>query len=441
MFKHVLSPAFIIAYILLCKKNIIPEKHYLLDISGFGKVVKTWNGGNRLKILMFGWEFPPYCIGGLGRVCSNLVKNLSNRNVKIIFVTAKGKPDSSSAKVISMEDENIKLCRVDSPVSCYMTPEGYIKVVSGSNIHGLYGHNLFEEVENYTKKAAELVAEEYYDIIHAHDWMTFGAGIEAKKQSGKPLVVHVHSTEFDRVGDNVNQRVYSIEKKGMQAADSVIAVSNYTKEKIVQNYGINPDKIAVVYNATDFKNAPAENHEIKSSKLVLFLGRVTFQKGPEYFLHAAKKVLEHEKNVKFVVAGSGDMEPYIIDKAVELKIADKVLFTGFLDENELNRIYRLADVYVLPSVSEPFGITVLEAMKSGVPVIVSKNSGVRELVKHCLTTDFWDINEMSDKILALLNHDVLHSTLKMNGLREASSITWGSAADKCLEVYNKLGVC
>jgi glycogen(starch) synthase len=388
---------------------------------------------------MFGWEFPPYCIGGLGRVCANLVKHLSNRNVKITFVMAKGKSDSKTAKFISMEDQNIRICKVDSPVSCYMTPEEYAVVVNGLNIHGLYGKNLFEEVENYTRKAAELVADEHYDIIHAHDWLTFGAGIEAKKQSGKPLVVHVHSTEFDRVGEHVNHKVYSIEKKGMQAADSIIAVSNYTKERIVNHYGINPDKITVVHNATDFKHAPAERHG--KNKVVLFLGRVTFQKGPEYFLHAAKRVLEHDKNVRFIVAGSGDMEPYIIDKAAELKIADRVLFTGFLDEDELNRVYRLADVYVLPSVSEPFGITVLEAMKSGVPVIVSKNSGVRELVKHCLTTDFWDINDMSDKILALLNHQVLHNDLRMNGLQEVNSITWSSAADGCLEVYNKLGVC
>jgi glycosyltransferase involved in cell wall biosynthesis len=238
----------------------------------------------------------------------------------------------------------------------------------------------------------------------------------------------------------MNSHVFSIEKAGLEAADAVITVSNYTKDKIVKYYGINPEKINVVHNATSFEGTyPAENSQIKNNhKIVLFLGRVTFQKGPDYFLKAAKKVLEHNNDVKFVIAGSGDMESYIIEKAAELGIADNVLFSGFLKEEEINRIYQLADVYVLPSVSEPFGITVLEAMKNGVPTIVSKNSGVTEVIRHCLKVDFWDIHEMSNKILALLKYDVLHNSIKQNGLDEVNKISWNRPADRCIEIYRGL---
>lgn len=389
---------------------------------------------------MFGWEFPPNSIGGMGKVCFNLVKNLSHRDIDIIFVVPKGKnPDSKFGKIISVSD-SLKVKRVDSPLVGYMSSEQYKREVSNPKKPGIYGRNLFEEVDNYTKKAIEITAEEDYDIIHVHDWMTFKAGISAKKHSGKPLIAHVHSTEFDRSGENLNQAVYNIEKEGLEFADRVIAVSNYTKEKMVKHYGINPEKINVVHNATSFEDVDSTEDSVikRDNKIVLFLGRITSQKGPDYFLYAAKKVLDHNKDIKFVVAGSGDMESYLIERAAELGIADKVLFTGFLKEEDVNRIYKLADVYLLPSVSEPFGITVLEAMKNGLPVIVSKNSGVIEVVKHCLKVDFWDINEMSNKILALLKYEVLHNYLKQNGLDEVSKISWEKPAEKCIEIYKSL---
>jgi len=388
---------------------------------------------------MFGWEFPPNSIGGLGRVCFNLVKNLSQKNIDIIFVMPSGSVDSKFGKIISL-DSSVKIKKVSSALVSYMTSAQYNREVLSGKKPYIYGRDLFEEVENYTKRALEAIADEHFDIIHAHDWMTFKAGIAAKKMSGKPLVVHVHSTEFDRSGDNMNPHVFSIEKEGLEFADSVITVSNYTKDKIVKYYGINSEKINVVHNATSFEDTcPVENSQIKKNhKIVLFLGRVTFQKGPDHFLKAAKKVLEHNNDVKFVIAGSGDMESYIIEKAAELGIADSVLFSGFLKEEEINRIYQLADVYVLPSVSEPFGITVLEAMKNGVPTIVSKNSGVTEVIRHCLKVDFWDTHEMSNKILALLKYDVLHNSIKQNGLDEVSKMSWHKPAERCIEIYKGL---
>ncbi len=391
-----------------------------------------------MKVLMFGWEFPPHSIGGLGRVCFNLVKNLSDKNVDIIFVMPRGNTDLKFGKFISLENSRIKIKRVNSPLVGYMTSAQYTREVLSGKKPYIYGRDLFEEVENYTKMAIEAIADEEYDIIHAHDWMTFKAGIAAKKLSGKPLIVHVHSTEFDRSGEGMNQHVFEIEKSGLEYADAVITVSNYTKDKIIKYYGINPEKIHVVHNATTFEDYTVDKQIKKNHKIVLFLGRVTFQKGPDHFLKAAKKVLEHDNDVKFVIAGSGDMESYIIEKAAELGIADSVLFSGFLKEEEINRIYQLADVYVLPSVSEPFGITVLEAMKNGVPAIVSKNSGVTEVIRHCLRVDFWDTHEMSNKILALLKYDVLHNSIKQNGLDEVSKMSWHKPAERCIEIYKGL---
>ena len=226
----------------------------------------------------------------------------------------------------------------------------------------------------------------------------------------------------------------------MHKADRIIAVSNFTKNKIMTHYGVPSEKINVVHNAVDFsQHYYDENFEIKKTdKVVLFLGRITLQKGPDYFVYAAKKVLEQEKNVKFVIAGSGDMEPFIIEKAAELGIADKVLFAGFLNQDYVERAYKMADVYVMPSVSEPFGITALEAMKNKTPTIVSKQSGVSEVVRHCLKADFWDVNELSNKIITLLRYPTLHETLKDNGYLEVKKFSWDVPAQKCIDIYNEL---
>jgi glycosyltransferase involved in cell wall biosynthesis len=272
--------------------------------------------------------------------------------------------------------------------------------------------------------------------------MTYKAGIEAKKASGKPLVIHVHATEFDRTGGNgVNQHVYNIEKHGMERADRIITVSQFTKDKVMHHYGIDPNKIDVVHNAVEFTDYDFSNEEFKikeQDKVVLFLGRITLQKGPDYFVYAAKKCLEVDPNIKFIVAGSGDMERFMIEKAAELGIGDKMLFMGFLRGRDIDRAYRMADVYVMPSVSEPFGITPLEAMRNQTPVIISKQSGVSEVINHCLKVDFWDIDKMANQILGLLHYKECHEELRYHGSREVRKFDWNIPAQKCIDIYNKV---
>ena len=393
-----------------------------------------------MKVLMFGWEFPPLSSGGLGTACYGLTKSLSKKGVEITFVLPySGDIDADFLKIIPAG--NVKIRNISSFLQPYMSSQEYKKSLGKKPQPKIYGSTLFEEVARYTLAAEKIAEEEDFDIIHCHDWMTFGAGIRAKKKKNKPLVLHVHATEHDRTGGHqVNQHVYDLERHGMHKADKVIAVSNFTKTKIMDHYGLPSEKIRVVHNAVDFsQHYYDEEFGIKKTdRIVLFLGRITLQKGPDYFVQAAKKVLGHEKNVKFVIAGSGDMEPFIIEKAAELGIADKVLFAGFLNNDDVERAYKMADIYVMPSVSEPFGITALEAMKYKTPSIVSKQSGVSEVIRHCLKVDFWDVDEMSSKIIALLRYKPLHETLKEDGYFEVKRFSWDTPAEKCIQVYNEL---
>ena len=394
-----------------------------------------------MKVLMFGWEFPPLSSGGLGTACYGLTKSLSRKGVEITFVLPYSFGPNRADFVRLVSAGNIKIKKISSALQPYISPEEYKKFLGKKTSPKIYGSTLFDEVHRYTIAAEKIAEEEEFDIIHCHDWMTFGAGMRAKRKKNKPLVLHVHATELDRTGGHkVNQHVYDLERSGMHKADRIVAVSNFTKNKIIDHYGIPADKISVVHNAVDFSShIYDENFELKKTdRIVLFLGRVTLQKGPDYFVYAAKKVLEHEKNVRFIIAGSGDMEPFIIEKAAELGIAGKVLFAGFLSQEDVERAYKMADVYVMPSVSEPFGITALEAMKSKAPVIVSKQSGVSEVIRHCLKVDFWDVNELSSKIISLLRYKPLHETMKENAYSEAKKFSWDVPADKCIGIYNEL---
>jgi glycosyltransferase involved in cell wall biosynthesis len=268
--------------------------------------------------------------------------------------------------------------------------------------------------------------------------MTFPAAIDVAQKQHKRLVVHIHSTEFDRAGAHVDQRIFEIERRGMEAADRVIAVSHYTKTAISQQYGVDPDKIEVVYNAVEMGNGNFDSQKYsikKDEKIVLFLGRITQQKGPEYFLAAAQKVLEVMDNVKFVMAGSGDLVRRTIDMAAAMGIGHKVLFTGFLRGNDVERVFKMADLYVMPSVSEPFGIAPLEAITNDVPVLISKQSGVSEVLLHALKVDFWDVNEMANKIVAVLRHPPLSKTLREHGSFEVQKMSWTDSAKACLQVY------
>jgi glycosyltransferase involved in cell wall biosynthesis len=387
-----------------------------------------------MKVLMFGWEFPPHSSGGLGTACYGLTKSLTKNNVKISFVVPHA---SASADFMKVMPANVKLKKVDSPLRPYISSMEYIRLKNKGCNPDMYGSSLFEEVERYAQVAKKICLEEDFDLVHCHDWMTFKCGINAKKLTKRPLIVHVHSTEFDRTGgNNINSNVYMIEKEGMAQADRIIAVSNFTKSKIVEHYGIQPEKVRIVYNAVG--DAGKEVFEIrKYDKVVLFLGRITAQKGPEYYLYAAKRVLEHDPDVKFVMAGGGDLEYSIIEKAAELGISKNVLFAGFLEGYYVDMAYKMADLYVMPSVSEPFGITALEAIKNGTPVLISKQSGVSEVIRHCLKADFWDIEDMANKILAALNYQALHKTLKVHGAIEIKKFSWDEPAKRCIEIYKE----
>ncbi|MCF8372158.1 MAG: glycosyltransferase family 4 protein [Bacteroidales bacterium] len=421
---------------------------------------------------MFGWEFPPHITGGLGTACYGLTKGLSLHDVEVLFVVPKAFGDEDQSFVKLQQAEGVSMTKreistqefwkkftyieVGSNLLPYLSPEEFEKlsteklldktVVTDSvfssdfKFTGKYGTSLMEEVARYALVASAIAAENDFDVIHAHDWLTYRAGIAAKQISGKPLVVHMHATEFDRSGENVNQLVYDIEREGMQAADKVIAVSNLTRNIVIDRYGIDPDKVVAVHNAVE----PVEKKKKKSvtkgidDKIVTFLGRITFQKGPEYFVEAAAKVLQNYPNVRFVMAGSGDMMNKVIRRVAELKIADKFHFAGFLKGAEVDDMFQMSDVYVMPSVSEPFGISPLEAMRSNVPVIISKQSGVSEILKHAVKVDFWDIDAMADAIYGILKYDSLEAMFSKYGKEEVDNLIWENAAFKVKEVYQSV---
>ncbi|MFH1211390.1 MAG: glycosyltransferase family 4 protein [Candidatus Woesearchaeota archaeon] len=410
-----------------------------------------------MKVLMFGWEFPPYFAGGVGTVCAELSKALSKKGVEITYVMPYGPPNSQSNYVkLLIADQlypnlKINIKRVPSLLTPYLSSsemysknyQKFLDTKSGNGMKKLYGENLLEEIYLFAEKAALIAQEEDFDVIHAHDYTTFPAAILAKRITGKPLAVHIHITQFDITGGRgADPRIYEIEKEGMMAADVVIAISDFVKNRLMQSYGIPESKIRVVHNAVEFSDKSRLGDEKllhPKDKIVLFLGRVTLQKGPDYFVEAAKKVLEKEQNVKFIIASSGDMLPQVIERAAQLGIIDKFIFTGrFVSREEGDRLYKMADVFVMPSVSEPFGIVALEAMYHGTPVIVSKQSGVSEVIQHCLKVDFWDVNQIASNIIAALRYKTLSQALAKNGMEEACRFDWAVPAAKCLNIYNEM---
>ncbi len=405
------------------------------------------NLNHQLKILMFGWEFPPHNSGGLGVACKGLANAIVKQGATISFVLPKKMNcDNSPFKFIFPDNnsDGLEIKNIDSLLSAYVTSESYQKLLKNNKENGIYGYNLFNEVRRYGQEARKIALKEKFDIIHAHDWLSIPAGIEAKKVSNKPLIVQVHATEFDRTGgNNVNQQVYEIEKQGLSMADKIITVSKFTKKKVVRHYHINPEKIEVVYNAIKQEPFISPKRNFQSlkkgnKKIVLFLGRITLQKGPDYFLRTAKKVLERNSDVFFIVAGSGDMKFQMIEESASLGIADKVLFTDFLRGEDLISAYQSADLFVMPSVSEPFGLTPLESLLQKTPVLISKQSGVSEILSHSLKADFWDIDEMANKILSVLKYPALCQCLSENGNKEVKEISWQDSAIKCLKIYNQV---
>lgn len=428
-----------------------------------------------MKVLMFGWEFPPHIAGGLGTACYGIVKGLAHNGVETMFVmpSASGDEDKSAADIINASDvpveitdtmnvddflDKVQFVHIGTNMVPYLDPEEFHTLVEEDRkrqvrdftvnyghtykFSGKYGSNLMEEVARYAMVGGTIAMthKDEFDVIHAHDWLTYMAGIAAKRLSGKPLVVHVHATSFDRSSDNnIDTRVYEIEKRGMEAADKVITVSDLTRNIVITKYGIDPDKVVTVHNAVDFSG----RSEVKvekgvKDKVVTFLGRITFQKGPEYFIEAAAKVLKRCNNVRFVMAGSGDMMNRSIRQVARLGISDRFHFTGFLRGTEVQKMFALSDVYVMPSVSEPFGISPLEAMRSGVPSVISRQSGAAEVLKYAFKVDFWDVDAMADEIYALLQYPALSEFASKFGYDEVNTLKWNNAAAKIKSVYESV---
>ena len=451
---------------------------------------------------MFGWEFPPYVSGGLGVACYNITKSLDPLVDRLFFVMPKNDinqslfhktalmgADSFKEKPFALNDSQTEEQEeVESVIKKYKIEEKQRKIsflpvesqldayAEGTqgvfheeqqsffnaffrqeekkrllnkavpnqvdlSINFDFSNPLFRDVMAYSSKAACFAMMVKHDVIHAHDWLTIPAAFEAKRYSQKPLVLHVHATEYDRSGSGMNTLIYEIERFGVKHADRVIAVSQYTKDILIQHYAADASKIEVVHNGV----APKLSNLLKSSvkktvkeKIVLYLGRLTFQKGPDYFIRSAKRVLEKRKDIRFVVAGSGDMMPWLVEQVNEWGLGDHFYFTGFLNDVLVERLFRISDVYVMPSVSEPFGIAPLEALYYGVPVVLSKSSGVSEVLDHVLKVDFWDIDEMANKMLAILDYPALRKHLMKGVEAELPTINWDDASKKIFKIYKQV---
>jgi len=426
-----------------------------------------------MRVLMFGWEFPPHISGGLGTASYGLTKGMSTLDdLKVIFVVPKAWGDENQTMVRVIGANKVSVAykqvyyqgfrypldkiEVSSKIVPYTDPEDFWKILSSevsaynlmihTNKEGLvefsgkYDNSLMDEIYKYAVVASVIAEENEFDIIHAHDWLAYPAGMAAMEVSGKPLVIHVHATDFDRSGGNVNPDVYRIEKSGMDAASKIITVSNMTRDIVIHKYNINPDKVETVYNAVEPIPICENNINKKGfdEKVVTFLGRITLQKGPEYFIEAAHKVLQVMHNVRFVMAGSGDMMERMMRRAAALKITDRFHFTGFLKGADVFTLLDMSDVYIMPSVSEPFGISPLEAMQSNVPVIISKQSGVAEILTHAVKTDFWDIDAMADAIYGILNYPALSNMFIKNGKEEVIRLKWDNSARHVRDIYYRV---
>ncbi len=443
-----------------------------------------------MRVFMLGWEFPPHVSGGLGTACYGMTQALANQGTEITFVLPRFSGDSKGmdshldlrpASGVNVPyqimheydealnatwDENIRIQMISSTLFPYATEETYeeymkifshnkeyvekrYEVSSGSTrveLEGGYGKDLMSEVFRYSQAAAALAAKSDFDVIHAHDWMTYPAGMLIKRLTGKPLIVHIHAMEYDRSGQNVNTQVSEIERRGMQDADKVVAVSHYTRNLVIREYGIDPNKVEVVHNAVArneakqvyASNLASESRKNCTEKHVLFMGRITFQKGPDYFIDAAHMVLQKMPDVRFIMAGNGDMMTRMVRRAAQLRIGNRMHFTGFLRGQDVDRMYALSDLYVMPSVSEPFGIAPLEAMIYDVPVLISRQSGVSEVVENALKVDFWDVKAMADKICAVLQYPKLSAEIVKNSREELKGIRWENAAKQLNVIYESM---
>ena len=416
-----------------------------------------------MKALMFGWEFPPHILGGLGTASYGLTRGMAEcGDMDITFVIPKprGDEDKSFAHIVGAGNtpvvwKDVSWEYLESRIGNVMNPQEYYDLRSHIyadfrylytndlgciEFSGRYPENLLEEINNYSIVAGVIARTYKFDIIHSHDWLTYPAGIHAKQVTGKPLIIHVHATDFDRSRGNVNPTVYNIEKDGMDNADHIITVSNLTRRTVIEKYHIDPAKVTTVHNAVEPLSKEIQSIVMPRNtrdKVVTFLGRITMQKGPEYFVEAAAKVLQKKNNVRFVMAGSGDMMDKMVSLAARRNISDRFHFTGFLKGRQVYEMLKASDVYVMPSVSEPFCISPLEAMQVGVPSIISKQSGCAEILTNAIQVDYWDIDAMADAIYSIITYPAMYRYLKEEGKKEVDEIKWKYAGQKVIDIYRR----
>jgi len=390
-----------------------------------------------MKVIMYGWEFPPVKTGGLGTACYGLTKGLAKQGVTITFVVPFD-PRSMSSPHVKLLGPEVRVCKQHSVLSPYASATVYEQRRKHLPINAEYGRHLFEEVDRYAALVSEYM-DDSYDIIHVHDWMTYAAGMLAKKKVHRPLIAHIHATEYDRTAGNPNPEIARREQEGLLAADRVIANSNRLKQEVVSFYGVDPEKVRVVHWGLDQDDRGYALKKVSPwKKTVLFLGRVTVQKGPDYFLQLAQKVLKERADVHFVVVGTGDLLPQMIDSAIDARLITSMAFTGALSGEDVHRAFKTADVFVMPSVSEPFGLVALEAMRHGTPCILSKQSGVSEVVHNCFFADFWDIDRMANLILSALQYPQVMHEISKHASNEAKRLTLDVPAAKIIKVYDEV---
>lgn len=396
---------------------------------------------------MIGWEYPPHNSGGLGVACEGLTKSLAGMQTSIYFTLPYRLPLSPGhMSVVSCLDPSWDQIATSAPFSVYSSVPIFkpgVEKLSANDLAALPQSELEVKVSQYANIVAKQGKSHQndFDVIHAHDWMSFPAAIELKQQTGKPFVAHVHSTELDRIPNGYgSQYITHIEHEGMLQAEAVIAVSHYTKSLLVHRYGIPAEKIQVVHNGIEPLNSTPDvgtHHFAPDRKVVVFMGRLTGQKGPEYFLHLAQAVQKRNPDVLFVVAGDGDMYRHLLVTTAKNQLSGTVIYSGFVRGNQQATLFNRADVFVMPSLSEPFGLVALEAAQRHTPVILSKQSGVSEVMPHAIALDFWDINAMTNTVCTLLDHPEDRDKMIAGQLGDVSKVTWSAAAEKVKNVYGQ----
>ncbi len=401
-----------------------------------------------MRVLTFGWEFPPEKNGGLGVACYGLTRELLQTGVEVIFVLPKTQETRGDARFLFADQERrVKILHTDVSLRPYQQASSTIDVIVGYDKQGnpiIRSRTIIEEAHRFAHQAAVIAREEKFDVIHAHDWTSYLAGVAAKIASGKPLILHVHATSFDQAaGDNVDPAIYKIERECFALADRVVTVSEYTKNIVVTKHAVPPEKVEVVYNGCDTHEPPRLPQTLtelkqQGKKIVLYHGRISIQKGVDNFVRAARRVVDVDPDVIFVISGWGDMTNQIIEQVGALQLSEHVRFAGPLWEEERDRMYQSADLVVMPSVSEPFGLVPLEALQHGTPAIISKQSGVAEVLSHVLKVDFWDTDEMANQILSSLRYPVIRQQMVKEGKWQLQTLSWRQAADKVQRIYQNL---